>query len=87
MDFLYVADSKLCSRENLTYIDRAGGRFVTVVPRSRMEDGEFREWLQTHNPHWELVWDRPNRRRADGPRDCWSVFPAPLPASEGWPIG
>lgn len=85
-DFLYVADSKLCSRENLAYIDRAGGRFVTVVPRSRMEDGEFREWLQTHNPDWELVWDRPNRRRADGPRDCWSVFPAPLAASEGWPI-
>lgn len=85
-DFLYVADSKLCSRENLNYIDGAGGRFLTVVPRSRIEDGEFREWLQTHNPTWELVWDRPNRRRADGPRDCWSVFPAPLPASEGWPI-
>jgi hypothetical protein len=28
-DFLYVADSKLCSRENMDYIDRAGGRFVT----------------------------------------------------------
>ncbi len=30
-DFLYVADSKLCSRENTDYIDRAGGRFVTVM--------------------------------------------------------
>ncbi|HEX2681149.1 MAG TPA: IS1634 family transposase, partial [Candidatus Dormibacteraeota bacterium] len=85
-DFLYVADSKLCSRDNLAYIDQAGGRFVTVVPRSRMEDGEFREWIQTHNPAWEKVLDEPNPRRADGPRDCWYVCPAPMPASEGWPI-
>jgi hypothetical protein len=42
-DFLYVADSKLCSRENMDYIDRAGGRFVTVLPLSRSEDGEFRQ--------------------------------------------
>jgi len=34
-DFLYVADSKLCSFDNLDYIHRAGGRFVTVMPRSR----------------------------------------------------
>ena len=46
-DFLYVADSKLCSRENMNYIDRAGGRFVTVLPRTRLEDQEFRQWIQT----------------------------------------
>lgn len=34
-DFLYVADSKLCSHDNMNYIDAAGGRFVTVLPRSR----------------------------------------------------
>ncbi len=49
-DFLYVADSKLCSRENMDYIDRAGGRFVTVLPRTRLEDQEFRKWIQTHTP-------------------------------------
>ncbi|MFZ0550829.1 MAG: hypothetical protein WAU49_09410, partial [Steroidobacteraceae bacterium] len=41
-DFLYVADSKLCSHENLDTIARAGGRFVTVLPRSRQEDRQFR---------------------------------------------
>ncbi len=35
-DFLYVADSKLCSHDNLDHIHRAGGRFVTVLPRSRL---------------------------------------------------
>src|SRR5499427_7842207 len=85
-DFLYVADSKLCSRENMDYIDRAGGRFVTVLPRTRLEDQEFRQWIQTHIPAWELVWDRPNPRDRDGPRDRWSVYRAPLVSAEVWPI-
>jgi transposase len=85
-DFLYVADSKLCSRENMDHIDRAGGRFVTVLPRSRSEDEEFRGWIQTHTPKWTMVWDRRHPRYADGPRDRWFVFRAPLPTGEGWSI-
>src|SRR6516162_7334115 len=77
-DFLYVADSKLCSREHMDYIARAGGRFVTVLPRTRLEDQEFRQWIQTHIPAWELVWDRPNPRDRDGPRDRWSVYRGPV---------
>jgi transposase len=85
-DFLYVADSKLCSRENMDYIDRAGGRFVTVLPRTRLEDQEFRKWIQTHIPDWECVWDRPNPRHGDGPRDRWYVYRAPLLSAEVWSI-
>lgn len=84
--FLYVADGKLCSRENMDYIHRHGGRFVTVLPRNRLEDAEFREWIQTHQPAWEKVWDRPNPRRKGGPRDRWYVFPAPIPSREAWPV-
>lgn len=85
-DFLYVADSKLCSYENMRHIDAAGGRFVTVMQRSRQEDARFRQWIQTHDPTWELVWDRPNTRHGDGPRDCWYVYRQPLPSMEVWPI-
>jgi transposase len=85
-DFLYVADSKLCTRENMDYLDRRGGRFVTVLPRSRLEDKEFRQWLQTHEPPWEKVWDRPNPRRRRGPRDRWYVCRAALPSREAWPV-
>ena len=81
-DFLYVADSKLCSRENMDHIDRAGGRFVTVMPRNRKEDAEFRKWVQTNTPEWELVWDRENPRRNEGPRDYWRVYRAPLLSAE-----
>lgn len=85
-DFLYVADCKLCSRENMDYIDRREGRFVTVMPRNRLEDAEFREWIQTNQPQWEKVWDRPNPRRKGGPRDRWYVSLATLPSREAWPV-
>ena len=85
-DFLYVADSKLCSRENMDHIDRAGGRFVTVMPRSRLEDAQFREAIQTRTPEWTLVWDRPNPRYSDGPRDRWYVHRVALPSMEAWSI-
>lgn len=85
-DFLYVADSKLCSHDNMAHIARAGGRFVTVMPRSRQEDAQFRKWIQTASPAWELVWDRPNARCADGPRDQWYVFKSELPSAELYAI-
>lgn len=85
-DFLYVADSKLCSHDNLRFIDRAGGRFVTVLPRSRREDKHFRHWLQTNTPAWELVWDRASVRRPEGPRDVWSVYREPVGSAEGFTL-
>jgi transposase len=85
-DFLYVADSKLCSRDNMAHIHSAGGRFVTVMPRSRLEDSEFRKWVQTHIAPWELVWDRPHPRHSDGPRDAWYVYKAELPSAEVWTV-
>ncbi len=46
-DFLYVADCKLASSENLGHIATRGGRFVTVLPRGRTEDVAFRLRLRT----------------------------------------
>ena len=85
-DFLYVGDCKLCSYETMRHIDRHGGRFVTVMPRTRIEDGFFRKWIQENDPPWELVWDRPNPRKKGGPRDRWYVYKYHLPSQEGWPI-
>jgi transposase len=45
-DFLYVADCKLASSENLAHIAVRGGRFVTVLPRGRAEDVAFRQRLR-----------------------------------------
>jgi transposase len=85
-EFLYVADSKLCAREALDHIHQRGGRLVCVLPRTRLEDAEFREWIQTHEPDWTLVRDRPNPRRRAGPRDRWWTHRAELPSREVWPV-
>ena len=70
----------------MDYIDRAGGRFVTVLPRTRLEDQEFRKRIQTNTPDWECVWVRSNPRYSDGPRDRWYVYRAALPSAEVWSI-
>jgi transposase len=59
-DFLYVADCKLASRENLLHIASQNGRFITVLPASRKEDREFRRRLrsQPDTVVWKPCWDR-----------------------------
>jgi len=44
-DFLYVADCKLATTKNLQYIVNRGGRFISLLPRTRQEDTEFRKRL------------------------------------------
>ncbi len=41
-DFLYVADCKLATTENMAHLHENGGRFVSVLPRTRSEDAAFR---------------------------------------------
>jgi transposase len=84
-DFLYVADSKLCSRAAMGHIVGRGGRFVTVLPRSRAEDGAFRAHLQTHTPTWTEAARRPGARLGE-PDQVYSTTPAPFPSAEGYRI-
>ncbi len=55
--FIYVADSKLCSYKNLSTIAENGGQFITVVPRNfrevtgflkRIREGEKIQWHHEH---------------------------------------
>jgi transposase len=57
-DFLYVADCKLASTENMAYIHGHGGRFLTVLPRTRSEDRVFREALAQDQVRWKWVHDK-----------------------------
>jgi transposase len=84
-DFLYVADSKLCTRSAMGHIDANGGRFVTVLPRSRREDGWFRDWVTRNAPAFtEAVVVPPHRRGGDP--DVLSTFESPLGSGEGYRI-
>jgi transposase len=42
-DFLYVADCKLATSKNLQYIANHGGRFISLLPRTRKESTDFRQ--------------------------------------------
>lgn len=44
-DFVYVADCKLATTDNMNEIAAQGGRFITVLPATRAEDAAFRERL------------------------------------------
>jgi len=81
-DFLYVADCKLAVRATMNHIDGAGGRFLSVLPASRAEDRQFRDWLVDHDPGWADA-DRRRARRHGEPDDVWQVAEAPWPSAEG----
>ena len=59
-DFLYVADCKLVTRANLRHIASRGGRFVSVLPRTRGEDARFRERLLRDEVVWQPIWTKHN---------------------------
>jgi hypothetical protein len=83
--FLYVADSKLATGANMTYIDGQHGRFVTLLPRSRAEDRAGRDAIAAGQPDFTLALTRPGRRKDDPPL-TWETAPAPGPSAEGWPV-
>src|SRR6266545_4224888 len=84
-DFLYVADCKLATRDNMDHIAKLGGRFVSVLPATRAEDGNFRRWLVDHQPDWTEALRRPPKRLGE-PEEIWWTTAAPWPSAEGYPI-
>jgi hypothetical protein len=77
-DFVYVADSKLCTEGNLEHVTSYGGLFVTVLPRSRKEDQAFRADLRSGKvqARWRKVLERQAaRREEDGPDSHSCAFP------------
>ena len=59
-DFLYVADCKLATTENMAHIHQHQGRFLTVLPRTRSEDGAFRDLLGSGQIQWRHIHDKRN---------------------------
>lgn len=86
-DFVYVADSKLCTVNNLRHIARYGGKFVTVLPRTRQEDKIFREKLRQIKVRWHHILTIPNKRCKDDPPDVfYTSSEGPSQTKEGYRI-
>jgi transposase len=54
-DFLYIADWKLATTENMAYVHQHGGRFLTLIPRTRNEDRAFRAALAQGQVRWRAI--------------------------------
>ena len=65
-DFLYVADCKVCTDQQLSYIVRHGGRVVTLLPETWSEVKTFKAFLRTHKKAKQRILRRalPNAEHA-----------------------
>jgi transposase len=57
--FLYVADCKLCTQEQLAYIVEHGGQAITTLPHYFLDVRQFYEQLRTAPVPKTLLWRRP----------------------------
>ena len=62
-DFIYVADCKLATEENLRRIGTYGGRFVSVMPRTWNQDALFRQRVTEGKVQWDRLLSRRNNRK------------------------
>jgi len=85
-NFLYVADSKLCTRENMGYISEQGGSFITVLQRSRLEDDAFRKLCQEHRLPWKEIRRTSNPRGKGKPDQVYDVYEPGELTSDGYRI-
>jgi transposase len=81
-DFLYVADCKLATAENMAHVHQHGGRFLTLIPRTRNEDRSFRESLSRGQVRWRPIHDKCDD---DGEvLDRFSISEEPAVSVEGY---
>lgn len=81
-DFLYVADCKLATVGNMNYIAKNGGRFVSVLPRTRKEDAAFRQRMLQKQIVWQSLWNKTNEKGEVV--DCFSICDEAMVLPEGY---
>lgn len=84
-NFLYVADCKLCTTKNLTYIASHDGSFITVIPRSDGDDSWFRKYLQSNKVSWIDI-DIGSDNEDSEYKDRWKAVESPMRSSNGFRI-
>jgi transposase len=62
-DFIYVADCKLCSHQNLIHISGNGGFFITIVPKGRKQVKRFLAYLKGNDVTWKDAFSTESSRK------------------------
>ena len=81
-DFIYVADCKLCSEDNLDHIHQNGGFFVTVVPKNRSMLRPFKQQLENGEVQWQPAYSVQDNRKPSRQND-FSAYEAD-PTEKGY---
>jgi transposase len=81
-DFLYVADCKLATSENMAYLHQRQGRFITILPRTRSEDAAFRQLVAQGQVTWQSLWEKTDEEGAV--LDSYSTSEQPATTAEGY---
>lgn len=85
-DFLYVADSKLCSHDNMKLIADKHGRFLTVMPKTHQESKRFRKWIRQNEVPWSDLISRENPRGKTKPDISYKGYEDPQGSKDGYRI-
>ncbi|MGO8746423.1 MAG: IS1634 family transposase [Thermoguttaceae bacterium] len=81
-DFLYVADCKLATSENMAHIHQRQGRFITILPRTRSEDAAFRQLVARGQVAWQSLWEKTDEEGEV--LDSYSTSDQPATTAEGY---
>lgn len=83
-DFIYVADCKLATEENLQKMSVWHGLFVSVMPRTWEEDEQFRSRVRQGKIQWKHILSRKNNRKPESKRDRYYVATGDYETSHGY---
>lgn len=83
-DFLYVADCKLATAENMAHIHQHGGKFLSVLPRTRSEDAAFRARVLQGYVTWRAIHEKYDAR--GNLVDQFSICEQPGQSAEGYRV-
>jgi transposase len=83
-DFIYVADCKLATDDNLAKIASCGGKFVSVMPRTWKEDEVFRNKIRVGEIKWSHLLSKKNNRKPKSKKDRYYLAEGDYKTSKGY---
>jgi len=87
-DFIYIADSKLCVKDTMKHIAENDGFFITILPATRKEEQDFRDYVVTHKIEWHEEWEKEKSRSTQKRKrlEKWRIVESHIPSAEGFRI-
>jgi len=83
-NFIYVADCKLATEDNLRKIEVHGGLFVSVMPRTWKEEKVFKNKVLKNKVSWMHLLSRRNNRKPDSKKDHYYLAKGQYHTTRGY---